>query len=175
MVRELLADPLAAADAGSLFDRAVPGALRRFVDELSAEAMAPRDPAAAPIPVRDLLDPYLSELAETQRVLRAAARGEAVDAQSLVLSPRDHLPSPNRLQEIAANYDQATLRRATTLFLDATARFVRGLREGGERIQFPDQVVRFDSAVGVVVIGTRGDEVHGPDAAVIVDPGGNDT
>jgi len=175
MVRELLAGPLAAADARSLFDRAVPGALRRFVDEVSAEAKAPRGPHEAPTSLRELLDAYLGELAEAQRVLRTAARGEPVDAQALILELRDNLPSRNRLHEIAAGYDQPVLRRAMTQFLKATAGFVRALREGGARIEFPVEGVRFDSAVGVVVIGTRGDDVHGPDAAVIVDPGGNDT
>jgi hypothetical protein len=175
MVRELLAGPLAAADAATLFDRAVPGALRRFVDEVSVKATAPRGPDQAPASLRELLDAYLGELAEAQRVLRTAARGEAVDAQALILELRDNLPSRNRLREIAAGYDPPVLRRATTLFLNATARFVRALREGGARIEFPDRSARFDSAVGVVVIGTRGDDVHGPGAAVIVDPGGNDT
>ncbi len=70
IVRELLAEPLAAADAASLFDRAVPGALRRFVDEVSVEAVAPLDTDASRIPLRELLDPYLGALAEAQRVLR---------------------------------------------------------------------------------------------------------
>lgn len=175
MVRELLAGPLAAADAATLFDRAVPGALRRFVDEVFVEATAPLHSDATRTPLRELLDTYLGELAEAQRVLRTAARGEAVDAQALILELRDNLPSRNRLNEIAAGYDQPVLRRAITLFLNATARFVRALREGGARVEFPNQAVRFDSAVGVVVIGTRGDDMHGPSAAVIVDPGGNDT
>jgi hypothetical protein len=79
------------------------------------------------------------------------------------------------LNEIAAGYDEPALRRAATLFLDATARFVRALSENRARIQFPDRAAQFDSAVGVVVIGTRGEDVHWPGAAVIVDPGGNDT
>jgi hypothetical protein len=175
MVRELLAEPLAAADAATLFDRAVPEALRRFVEEVSVEARAPRGADEAPASVRGLLDTHLAELAEAQRVLRAAARGEAVDAHALIPELLENLPSRNRRLEIAAGYDQPALRGATTLFLNATARLVRALREGGARIQFPDRAVRYDSAVGTVVIGTRGDDVHGPGAAVIVDPGGNDT
>ena len=175
MVRELLAGPLAAADAGSLFDRAVPGSLRRFVDEWSAQETAPLDPGSARILLGDLLEPYLGELAEAQRVQRAAMRGKAFDAQALVSQLQDDLPSLDRLQGIAARFDQPLLRRATTLFLDATARFVRALHEGGVRIEFPEEGARFESAVGMVVIGTRGDDVHGPGAAVIVDPGGNDT
>ncbi|MGH8661098.1 MAG: hypothetical protein ACREUB_04970, partial [Burkholderiales bacterium] len=127
------------------------------------------------IPLRDLLDPYLGELAEAKRVLRAAARGGGVDAQALASQLRDNLLSLNRLDEIAASYDQATLRRATAVFLDATARFARAVREGGGRIGFPENGARFESAVGAVVIGTRGNDAHPPDAAVIVDPGGNDS
>jgi hypothetical protein len=126
------------------------------------------------VPIFALLDSYLAELAEAQRVLRMAARGPAIDADALVAQLRDNLPSLNRLQEIAAGYDEPQLRRATTLFLNATARFAQALREGGDRIEFPAAGARFDSAVGVVVIGTRGTDVHGPDAAVIIDPGGND-
>ena len=175
MVRELLAEPLAAADAATLFDRAVPEALRRFVEEVSVEARALRGADEAPASLRELLDTYLAELAEAQRFLRAAARGEAVDAQALILELRNNLPSRNRLHEIASGYDPPVLHRAMTLFLNATARFTRALREGGARIEFPVEGVRFDSAVGRVVIGTRGDDMHGPGAAVIVDPGGNDT
>jgi len=175
MVRELLAGPLAAADTGSLFDRAVPGSLRRFVDEWSAQETAPLDPGSARILLGDLLEPYLGELAEAQRVLRAAMRGKAFDARALASQLQDDLPSLSRLQGIAARFDQPLLRRATTLFLNATARFARALREGGTRIEFPEQGARFESAAGVVVIGTRGDDAHFPGAAIIVDPGGNDT
>jgi hypothetical protein len=174
VVREALASPLAAADASVLFDRAVPGALRRWVDGLSVAATSPRDPGSARIPLRDLLDAYLRELAEAQRVLRMAARGPAIDAPAFVTQLRDNLPSLNRLQEIAAGYDEPTLRRATALFLNATARFTHALREGGARVEFPEPGARFDSAIGVVVIGTRGNDVHGPDAAVIIEPGGDD-
>jgi hypothetical protein len=175
IVRELLAEPLAAADAASLFDRAVPGALRHFVDEVAVEAAAPLDADASRIPLRELLDSYLGELAEAQRVLRSAARGDPVDTQALIAELRENPPSASRMNEIAAAYDEPALRRAATLFLDATARFVRALRENGARIEFPERAARFDSAVGVVMIGTRGEDVHWPGAAVIVDPGGNDT
>jgi hypothetical protein len=174
VVRELLAEPMAATEAASLFDRAVPGALRRFV-ESTAEPTAPPAPGAPRIPLRSLLDPYLGELAEAQSVLRTAGRGDAVDTLALVSELRDNLPSLNRLREIAAGYDGPTLRRAATLFLNSTARFVRALREGGARIEFPDGGARFESAVGVVAIGTRGGDVYWPGATVIVDPGGNDT
>jgi len=174
-VRELLAGPLAAADAATLFYRTVPGALRRFVDEASAAPQPQPVPGEMPAPLRDLLDVYLGELAEVQRILRTAVRGAPIDGQALVLELRDHLPSADRLRAVAAGVDQVALDRATTRFLNATAHFVRALRESDGRLRFPDKAVRFDSAVGVVAIGSHGDDVHGPDAAVIVDPGGNDT
>jgi hypothetical protein len=175
VVRELLANPLAAADAQTLFYRAVPGTLRRIIDDLSAERRAADAAGGAPVPLRGLLDAYLGDLADAQRVLRTAARGEAIAAEALVLRLRENLPSPGQLRAVAAGVDRAALDRATSMFLNATARLVGGLRAAGGRLQFPDRAVRFESAVGTVVIGTRGDDVHDPGAAVIVDPGGNDT
>ena len=171
---EILASPLGAADAASLFDRAVPGSVRRFLVDSLVRPVAPIPIVAGPIPIRTLLDTYLGELAEAQHLLRSAARGPETDAEALVELLRSNLPSLNRLQEIGSRYDLPTLRRATSLFLAATARFTFALRTGGDRIEIPKEGARFDSAIGVVVIGSRGDDVHGPDAAVIVDPGGND-
>jgi hypothetical protein len=107
------------------------------------------------VPIFELLDPYLGELAEAQRVLRSAARGDPVDIPALISELRNNPPSASRLNEIAAGYDEPALRRAATLFLDATARFMRALSENRARIQFRSGR-QFDSAVGVVVIGTRG-------------------
>jgi hypothetical protein len=174
IVRELLADPLAAADAQTLFYRTVPGNLRRLVDELSAEPRSADVPGAGPVSLRELLDAYVGELAGAQRILRLAARGAPVDGQALILQLRDNLPSSGRLGAVAAGFDQSALDGATWMFLNSTARFIRGLRAAGGRLQFPERAVRFESAIGTVVIGTRGDDVHDPEAAVIVDPGGND-
>ena len=173
MVRELLAAPAAAADAASLFDRSVPAALQQYGDGARFSVAAAGKPGS--VPIFELLEPYLGELAEAQRVLRSAARGAPVDTQALIAELRDNLPSASRMREIAAGYDEPELRRAATLFLDATARFVRALGENRARIEFPERGAQFDSAVGLVVIGTRGEDVHWPGAAVIVDPGGNDT
>jgi hypothetical protein len=172
ILRELLAQPPVAADAGTLFARTVPGALRRLVDEASREAQParPRDPVA----IRDLLDPYLEDLAKAQALLRSTPRGAQIDAQTAIRELGSHLPSRNALQAIGASIDRAALDRASNMFLTATARFVRSLRAAAGRIEFQDEAVRFNSATGVVSIGTRRDDVHGPDASVIVDPGGND-
>lgn len=171
LVRELLAQPVAAANAEALFYRAVPGALRRLADELS---VPPPASWTVPASLRQLLDAYLDELAQAQGALKAALRGAPLDAAGLVHQLSGQLPSANRLRDAAAGLDQAALDRATALFLDATGRFVRALRASQKRLQFPAEAVRFDSAIGAVVIGTRGDDVYGPDAAVIVDPAGND-
>jgi hypothetical protein len=172
LLRELLAQPPVAADAGTLFARTVPGALRRLVDEASREAQPSR--SENPVSIRDLLAPYLEELAKAQALLRSTPRGTQIDAQTVIRELGSHLPSRNTLQGIGASTDKAALDRAGNMFLTATARFVRSLRAAAGRIEFQDKAVRFDSAIGVVSIGTRGDDFHGPDAAVIVDPGGND-
>ncbi len=170
VVRELLARPLAAANAAALFDRTVPAALRRVADEV----FTPRAAGGIPVRLVDLLNVYIRELAEAQRVLKGATGGARVDAQA-ILGQLDHgLPPRDQLRRVAAAVDAAALDRANTLFLDATARFIRALRAAGPGLQFPGKAMRFESAIGVIVIGTTGDDVHGPGAAVIVDPGGND-
>ena len=174
IVRELLAGPLAAADAETLFYRTVPGNLRRLVDELSAEPRSADIPGEGPVSVRELLDAYVGELAAAQRILRQAARGTSIDGQALILQLRDNLPSSGQLGAVGAGFDQSVLDSATWMFLNSTARFIHALRAAGGRLQFPERAVQFESAIGTVVIGTRGDDVHGPEAAVIVDPGGND-
>jgi hypothetical protein len=174
IVRELLAAPTAAADVQTLFYRAVPGTLRRWVDDLAAAPRAGDAAGGAPVPLRSLLDAYLVELAEAQGVLRSATQGAAIEDHALIEQLRSNLPSANRLRAIGDAMDQAALDRATAMFLNATARFTADLRAAGGRLVWPERALRFESAIGFVVIGTRGDEVHGPDAAVIVDPGGND-
>src|SRR5262245_60733710 len=64
LARDVLAGPLQAADAAGIFRRSVPETLARFV----ADASRPRAPAAH-TDIRELLEPYLRELAEAQRVL----------------------------------------------------------------------------------------------------------
>jgi len=150
----------------------VPGTLRRLVDQVSAGPQAAH-PDTQPVSIRVLLNAYLGELAEVQRVLRSSARAR-INAQTLLRGLEERLPSPEELRGVASSIDPVALDRATSLFLNATARFIRALRAAEGRIQFPDRPERFESAVGIVSIGTRGDDTHGPEAAVIVDPGGDD-
>lgn len=165
LVREMLARPFAAADAAAIFERAVP----RDLMALAAPAGDGPD-----VEIRELLDPYLASLAEAQRILKGAQRGAPLDAAALLRELEQGLPSAARLQE-AAQLDAAQIERATALFLQANARLSLALRGAQDRVRFPDTAQRFASAVGTVSLGTRGDDFHGPDAAVIVDPGGNDT
>jgi hypothetical protein len=67
--------------------------------------------------------------------------------------------------------DDARLARARSLFLEATARFVRSLRTPGMRFPPPQQ---FQSAIGLVIVGSPGADRHPADAALIIDPGGDD-
>lgn len=174
IVRELLGRPLAAADAAMLFNRAVPEALRRFADEVSAEPLPSRVPDQVPARLTGLLTVYLDELAAAQRVLRTATGGAPLDGPAIIRQLGHQPPTADPLRSIAAGVDPAALDRAAVMFLDATARFIHALRAAGASLQFPDKAVRFDSVAGMVSIGTQGDDRHGPDAAVIIDPGGND-
>jgi hypothetical protein len=56
-------------------------------------------------------------------------------------------------------------------FLEATARFVNGLRLPGLRFPAPQ---RRETRIGTVVIGSAGADRHGSDAALIIDPAGDD-
>jgi hypothetical protein len=168
LVRELLARPFAAQDAAAIFRRSVPAALLAL-----AEPAPPQ--AGAPVDIRNLLEPYLGELAEAQRVLRAARRGAPLDAGALLRELETMLPSPARQHEAVQNYDAAQIGRATAMFLEANVRLVRALRGARDRIRFPETAQRFQSTIGTVAIGTRGNDSHAADAAVIVDPGGDDT
>ena len=168
LVRELLARPFAAQDAETLFNRSVPAAL------LALAAPLPAPQGGAPVEIRDLLEPYLQDLAQAQQILKSAQRGTSLDAQALLRELGDGLPSSARMRE-AAGYDAAQIARAATLFIEANARLVHALRLAEGRIRFPETSQRFDSATGLVSIGTRGNDTHAADAAVIVDPAGNDT
>ncbi len=164
-VRELLARPFAAADAAAIFERSVPR------DLLALAQPAGDGPA---VEIRELLDPYLASLAEAQQVLKGAQRDTPLDAAALLREFEGGLPAAARMHE-AAQLDAAQIERAIALFLQANVRLSLALRSARERVRFPDAAQRFASSVGMVSLGTRGNDNHGPDAAVIVDPGGNDT
>jgi hypothetical protein len=164
-VRELLAQPLTAPEAGALFARSVPAA----ITQLAAPAAAA---PGLPIELSVLLDPYIAELAEAQRALRAALpRQVGLPAT---------LPTPDLQREIATRIDASALQRASTLFLAANARFVQALRAAGSRVLYPQGGARIVFDAGVIVIGTAGDDSHelspleNGRVSVILDPGGND-
>ena len=166
-VREFMANP-ASMDAAAIFERSVPASLRRFVEEVSA----PPVPAGG-TEVRALVDAYVAELAEAQRQLRSAYRGAPLEG-ALADGLHADLLLGEQIMPIAEALDRAGLQAATDQFLGATARFTAALRAGGDRLRWPAQAERFDSAIGAVVIGSTRDDSYGPDAALIVDPGGND-
>ena len=174
LVREWLGKPLAAANAITMFDHFVPAALQRLASDVPAPSPGHEIKHHASASLAELLDAYLAELAEAQRIVRGAIDGGRIDAPAILSELEHHPPSAASLRGLARVVDAERLNRATIMFLDATARFAHALRESGTRPQFPEKAMRFDSAVGVVSIGTRGDDLHGPDAAVIIDPGGND-
>lgn len=123
LVRDLLRQPLRATQAAALFDRAVPAALRRLVDEALAQpSRAPEQ--ATRVELRELLDPYLEQLAQAQRLLRAASSGAQLDPAPAMAELRDDLPSAATLQALAARIDRAVLEQATQVFVEATARFI---------------------------------------------------
>jgi hypothetical protein len=155
VVREVLARPLASADAAALFRRAV-GA------ELTLE------PAAGQGGFETLLKTYLEELAGAQAQLRAAVR--PFEDAGLLRTLAEGLPSAGDLLALADRVDAAALERANLRFIAATMRFANGMR--GVR-DFP-AARTFQSSIGAVIIGTRGNDRHGADAALIIDPGGDD-
>ena len=146
LVRELLGRPLEAVDAQRIFRESVPPAL------YSLE----RAPGAA------ALETYIAELAEAQRLLRAAT--QPFDDEALLRALAEGLPSSAQLLAIGA----PRVEQATSLFVEATARFASRVRDVSL------QPGSFESAIGTVVIGTRGNDRHGPGAALIIDPGGDD-
>jgi hypothetical protein len=155
----LFADPLAAADAGALWQRAVAAPLEQFF-VASRESNADFEASLAA---------YVKALQDAQRLLREATQpfDEAGTASALQEGlPAQFVPS------VVASVDAPALRRATDAFIAATARFAQALRAPG--VQFPEPGER-DSPVGRIVIGSPGADRHGAGAALIVDPAGDDT
>lgn len=165
LVRELLAQPLAAQDAAAIFARSIPEA----VVQLAAPAAAT---PGLPIELNVLLDPYVADLAEAQRALRGALPGH-------VRLPAG-FPTPEQQRVTAAQADTGALQRATSLFAAATARFAQVLRTAGPRVQYPAGGARIVFDGGIIVVGSAGDDVHlltplrDARVSVILEPGGND-
>ena len=167
LVRELLKHPLSAVDAATLFDRGVPVALRRLVETAVGP---PRQPSALAITER--LTPHLDKLAAAQGLLRAAAP-EGIGAPAILKTLNSRAPSAEDLRGVMRAVDGERLARAHAHFVDAVAGLIAALR-AVPQASFPDSVTRFQSPIGLVVIGTTRDDVHGADAALIIDQGGND-
>ena len=161
LVRELLARPLDALDAEAIFRQAIPASL---VD------LTP----GAPRPFAELLQTYAQELVRAQQVLRDAV--QPFDEELLLRQLQDGLPTPDALLALADAVDPEKLRQANRLFVDATARFARGLSRNRS---LPEGQV-FELEAGRIVIGTRGNDVHdlaparGGRVSVVIDPGGDD-
>ena len=160
MVRELLAQPREALDAESIFRRAVPAAL---VDQVNHPPQAP----SRPFP--DLLDAYIGELKAIQLDFHAAV--QPFDELALVRRLDDGLVSADQLLRAGAAVDAAKLERVNARFVEATLRFAHAARKA---TRFPEHAVQIDSPIGLISIGTLGNDRHGPEAALIVDPGGDD-
>lgn len=170
LVRELLARPLDAGDAAAIFDRVVP---RPVVD--AALARAPQ----AGQPFERLLSAYLAELALAREELLIATGNAPIDMPALLADVMAHgHPSADRLLRIEAATDSDGLAVANERFIAATVRFALALRSATD---LPAKTTRIDTAIGTIVIGSRGDDVHelapATDGAisVVIDLGGNDT
>ena len=156
-VLDVLGDPLAGTSARVLFERSVPADVRELTRIGSGGAGGP---------FFALVDRYIGELAQAQAELMAAAA--PFDASAI--SFKEGVPL-QRLAELQGAVDLQSLERSRVIFLGATARFAAALRVPG--MQFPPPQ-RFDSAIGAVIIGSAGPDRHPSDAALIIDPGGDD-
>jgi hypothetical protein len=158
LTRELLGRPLDALDAQAIFERSVPEALRNLAADPAPVAAQPFD---------RLLDAYIEELAALQADLLAAT-GPLDEAKVLNQVGNGVLGADLQL-EIGASLDRGALGRVNERFAAATSRFAQALRSARD---WPEPM-QFQSAIGLVIIGSRGADRHGP-AALIVDPGGDD-
>lgn len=146
IVRELLAQPLAAMDARAIFERTAPESLRNLAEP----------------PRRDLgpsMERFLDELERAQRSLRAFAPA---------LPPLEaRLPPPELQRQIAASIDPAP-------FLEAIARLLRqriAYPEGGARFERGDIVVILGTPGDDVHVLSP---LREGAVRVLLDPGGND-
>ncbi|HUQ26444.1 MAG TPA: hypothetical protein VM140_12305 [Burkholderiales bacterium] len=163
LVRELLAQPLAALDASAIFERVMPRPLMEA-------AVVP--PTPEPQPFERLLAAYLEEMARARAELLVATGNAPFDEAALIADLRANgHPSADRLLQVAAATDSDGLAVANERFIAATTRFAHALRAASD---LPQQPKRFETTIGTVVIGSRGSDRHPPGAALIIDPGGDD-
>jgi len=160
VVRELLAQPREAMDAETIFRNALPIALVELVNHPER---------ATPRPFMELLAEYIVELSSVQKKFQAAV--PPFDDAALLRRLDDGLVSADQLLRAGAGIQPMQLEVAKAEFTLVTLRFSQALRVAAD---FPDQALQFDSPIGLVSIGTRGNDRHGPEAALIVDPGGDD-
>lgn len=176
IVAELLARPLAARDAAAIFDRLVP----RPLLDAAAFAGAGAVPAEAGTQsFQHLLAAYVQELAVARTELLVSTGNAPLDEPALLADVlQNGHPSADRLLQLAAATDADGLAVANERFLEATLRFARALRTASD---LPTATTRIDTAIGTIVIGSRGDDVHAlapaanGAASIVIDLGGNDT
>lgn len=164
LVLELLARPLEALDAAAVFQRAVPQSLAGLPGNTSDAR-----------PFNQLLEAYLAEVSRARELLRAAVR--PFDEEALLRQLEEGLPHSGTMLSVADALDPAKLRSANLAFIDATARFANQLRKSRD---WPTERKTLESALGTIVIGTYGNDVHelvparGGKVSVVIDPGGDD-
>ena len=161
MVRELLAQPREAMDAETIFRNALPIALIELVNHPER---------AAPRPFIDLLAEYIVELSYLQKRFLAAV--PPFDEAPLLRRLDEGLVSADQLLRAGAGVNALQLEIVKAEFILVTLRFSQSLRVATD---FPDKALQFDSPIGLISLGTMGNDRHGPEAALIVDPGGDDT
>src|SRR5260221_2047600 len=117
----------------------------------------------------DVLSSYLQELFDIQTSFREAV--QPFDELPLLRRLDDGLLSADQLLRAGSAVDAAKLEQVNARFIEATLRFARAARKA---TRFPARAVQIDSPIGLVSIGTTGNDHHGPEAALIIDPGGDD-
>ncbi|OQA25288.1 MAG: hypothetical protein BWY59_01840 [Verrucomicrobia bacterium ADurb.Bin345] len=89
--------------------------------------------------------------------------------ESLMMDPE---PPARVFIETLRKVDLGALLDAGKMFQRAVARLAE---EAGAIAEWPDSGARFETPLGVIVIGTKGADTHETAALLILDPGGNDT
>ena len=164
VVLELFARPLEALDAAAMFRRAVPPSLARLAGKGSQAR-----------PFDELLEAYLAQVSTARELLRGAVT--PFDEEALLRQLDEGLPRQGTMLAVAGALDAAKLRRASQLFIDATAAFARQLHQATD---WPSEGKTHEAGLLRVVIGTRGNDVHelaparGGQVSVLIDPGGDD-